>query len=133
MELYKGIYRPEFTELLKERNAQIPPRDLKEITSFNPKRPLNEEEAAIVEERLQQLREQNARVLSKAEKQKEEIERLAGSFTVDARLSRRPKLKRAMQKLFGYISDEITFDMYRQALETKRRLEIEEAEELFED
>ena len=48
-------------------------------------------------------------------------------------ISQRPRLKKAVKTVFGNKSKEITFEMYRQALEEKIRLEEEDSGSMFEE
>lgn len=52
------------------------------------------------------------------------------SFELDIR--NRPSLKRAIQKAFGYTTNTITYSMYKEALELKKQLEVQDVREYVE-
>ena len=104
--------------------------------SFSTQKPLTLEEAKIVNDRVNLLRAQIERIRSKTKKAEGKIlSQMEGadlpSFKLD--ISGKPKLRKATKVVFGSKADEITFTMYRQALEEKIALEKADSDSMFEE
>ena len=100
-------------------------------------KPLTEEEATLVDEKIARLRSKLTSINKKigfAEKsilQQQENDRDQPSFSFD--ISDKPRLRRFTKVVFGQKLDKITFSQYKQMLEEKQRLEKEDGNSMFEE
>ncbi len=121
---------------LKGKEESIVKRPRSPVSSTANK-PLTREEADIIDERLFTLRDNIKRIKDKVTKAEETIknslERGDGRPSYVLNIEDKPKLKKAARKVFGERVQEITFQMYREALEEKARLEREDANSFFEE
>lgn len=100
-------------------------------------KPLTEEEANLVDEKIARLRAKINSINKKigfAEKSildQQENNRDQASFTFD--ISDKPRLRRFAKIIFGEKLDKITFSQYKEMLKEKERLEKEDGNSMFED
>jgi len=119
---------------LKETPASA---DTTSKSSNTKARPLTLEEAEVVEERIDKIRGRIERIKGKiGDAELQIIEQLEGnpdlpSFKMN--IVGKPRLRKAAKVCFGYKAEEITFAMYRQALEEKAAMEKEDASSMFEE
>jgi hypothetical protein len=155
-DVFKRIYdptKPNVQDKLKRNNGASPtdasttakrvlnkesqPFNYKDDGSFSTQKPLTMDEAKVVNDRIDVLRAQIDRIRSKTEAvEKKILNQLEGNpdlptFKMD--ISKRPKLRKATKVVFGFKADEISFTMYRQALEEKIALEKEDSDSMFEE
>ena len=95
--------------------------------------PLTQEEAALVDQRIDKLLESIGDTRDRVADTQKRIELQVApkdgnelSFKLDIR--KKPSLKRAIAAVFGVKSDTITYSMYKQCVELKRLLEEEESD-----
>lgn len=157
-DVFKKLYepnQPEIQDSLKRNDGTAPqdaspeairekantkasqPFRYKDDGSFSTQKPLSQEEAKVISDRIDVLRAQIDRIRSKTQEvEKKILNQLEGNpdlptFKMD--ISKRPKLRKATKVVFGSKANEITFTMYRQALEEKIALEKEDSDSMFED
>lgn len=95
--------------------------------------PLTEEEAYAVDEYIESLKNELAGTLNKLNALKQSIDSAAApqggaEFNLKINMSKKPTLRRAVQKVFGIKTDVLTYSMYKEALKAKARLEEEESD-----
>lgn len=97
-------------------------------------RPLTAEEAAAVEQKVDEMRDAIAATRRRIAAMRSKIDAKAApdgqaeiGFEVD--LSKKGSLRRAIKKVFGVKPTHLTYSMYRAALEAKRQLEDQEAKD----
>jgi hypothetical protein len=97
-------------------------------------KPLTAKEAEEVDRVIETQRADIARTRQRIAETRSFIDNVAApkggpelSFKLD--ISRKPTLRRAVKKVFGRKTDEITYSMYKFALEEKRRIERQEAKD----
>lgn len=95
--------------------------------------PLTEEEAAAVDNAISSLREQLSVTRQRIEDIRHFIDKTAApekgkelAFTLD--ISNKPTLKRAVRKIFGVTTGEITYSMYKACIAAKQAIEQEEVD-----
>lgn len=100
-------------------------------------KPLTMEEAEAVDRKVAILRERIAATRGKLASLRGRIDTTASpegsqemAFQID--ISKKPTLKRAIQRVFGVKTNTITYSMYKAALETLRQLEKQEAGDYLE-
>ena len=105
----------------------------KKLFSDEVPRPLTEGEAIAVEQKVDEMQEAIAATRARISSMRTKIDAQAApdgqaeiSFEVD--LKRKRRLRRAIRKAFGEKPETLTYSMYRAALEAKRQLEDQEAE-----
>lgn len=125
------------TEDILSSRERMSSRVPKAIIPPGAKRPLTLEEAEIIDERILLARASVERIFSKIDKAEQSIlnslQGKNGKPTFSLDISKKPKLKKAARKVFGQRVTEITFDMYREALEEKSILEKMDANSFFEE
>lgn len=95
--------------------------------------PLTEAEAQHVDAYMENLQERINKTKNRIASVRNFIDETAApangeelSFNID--ISKRPVLKKAISKVFGFKSNTITYSMYKAALERKRQLEKDESD-----
>ena len=105
----------------------------KKLFSDEVPRPLTEDEAVAVEQKVDETRKAIAATRARISLIRARIDAQAApdgqaeiSFEVDLR--KKGRLRRAIKKAFGKKPETLTYGMYKAALEAKRQLEDQEAE-----
>lgn len=95
--------------------------------------PLTEDEAAEIDRqinatlnRISVTQQQIHRIQSNIEEQLSNSNK-SGEYAINMDISKKPRIRRAIKKLFGYKTDTITFSMYKQMLEAKHLIEEQES------
>ena len=148
-EIFKKIYEPknkipdqDLPRAIRERKVQSRKEaeesvKLKELppSGKGGDRPLTIKEAEVVEERIEQLRARAERIKGKiSEAETQIIQQLEGnpdlpSFAMN--IVGKPRLRHAAKGVYGHKAEEVTFPMYRQALQEKQALEKADSESMF--
>lgn len=95
--------------------------------------PLTEAEAKEVDHYIEELKEGIAQTRGRISKIRNFIDETANpkdgqEFSLSLDISKKPTVRRAIQKVFGYKTDSLTYSMYKAAVELKRKLEDEESQ-----
>ena len=101
------------------------------------KTPLTKEESDFIDESIKLTQRRivstRKRIASVKGKVDEEMSTLAdargGEISFKLDISKKPRIKRAIKKLFGIKSDTITYSMYKELLEARDLLEARESDE----
>lgn len=112
-------------EILFE-NLDIAFEEREQIFQEVPPTPVDPAETA--RENLQNIREQAEEVLSRVEELKQKVDRKGKRFSVSTNQPRGSSLYKAMVRLFGKRTTEVTYDDYKRALEMRTQLSKEDAE-----
>lgn len=139
--LYQPGFDPEHVDLAEALNLSKDDLEIIEkriavaenrLLSSEVPQPLSEEEAAAVEQKVDEMRAAIAATRRKISAIRARIDAKAAptgqaeiSFEVD--LSKKGRLRRAIKKAFGIRPESLTYSMYKAALEAKKQLEEEEA------
>lgn len=115
---------------LSKKKGGVSPSDPAESVNGVPI-PLTEEEAKEADRQLRSLLRRIGTTRDKIKNLKDSIDRgVAGKdktqFSVKVNLKKKPRLRRAMEQTFGYKSNQITYSMYKELLEARKKLEREE-------
>ena len=137
----QGLYSPDFV-----RNPEdianpivedvVPNTEIKKPTTPGSSSdvPLTEEEALAVDKEIEDTLEriQNTREVIKATKTK--IDSLVNlhsnneELVFELDISKKPRIKRAIRKVFGMNTNTITYSMYKELLKAKNQLEKEQGQ-----
>lgn len=139
--LYRPDYDPEEFKLvqalkLNEDDLRIVEQRVKEaekkLFGADVPRPLTAEEAAVVEQKVRDMRDAIATTRTRISATRARIDAKAApdgqaevAFEVD--LKKKQRLRRAIKSVFGIKPNALSYSMYRAALEAKRELEDREA------
>lgn len=149
VDLTKGLYDPTFEpdlkalsdfvenpdkrreKVQKKVRSKIEPATTPEGFDGNPKAPLTEEEAAEVDLYIENLRGRINTQREEIRSIKDIIDGVASpdggeEFNVKLPIENRPSLQKAVQLVFGVSTDNITYSMYKAAVELKRQIEDSE-------
>ena len=143
--IIEGIYRPDYEpedlklvgalaldeddlKVVEERVAEVEQK----LLSADVPTPLTEEEAAVIEGKVDEMRDAIAqtrrrisRISSKIDQQAAPDGQAEISFNVD--LKKKGRLRPAIRKVFGVTPETLTYSMYKSALQAKRQIEESEA------
>ncbi len=113
-------------------NTEGLPRNAKPLTGMAAiKKPINSEEAQIIEQKKNDLLDNCKRIKTKLNEEFEKIDKEAANWSHTFELKNRPKLRKAIQRVFGEKKNTITYSEYRRLLKIKKRLEIMEASDIL--
>jgi len=90
-------------------------------------KPINEDEAQVIENKKDEILQRCKKVRGKLEKQLEKADKVASGWSHTFDLKRRPKLRKAIQRVFGEKKSTITYAEYKELLKRKKALEVAEA------
>lgn len=140
---FEGLYNPRFVpeehnlnDFVQEIERRVETRQTvkKKLESTDTPFPLTREEvdeigriAAGQLKRIGELRERINTLRSRVDQAVINSYGKEPSFTLD--ISKKPTLKRAIQRVFGISTNVITYSMYKQAIELKSQLERNETQE----
>lgn len=107
------------------------------LAEGKPRVPVTPEQADLIQSKAQSVLDRGTRVLNKLNALENEIHAAlmdAGetrdlSFNID--VSRKPRLRQAILVIFGEKRPTITYEMYREALKLKKKMEAEESKDVF--
>ena len=145
--ILQGLYRPDFdpeelkvAEALKldEDDLKIVEERVKEVEAKlfddDAPRPLSPEEAALIEQKVDDMREAIAATRRRIANMRARIDEQAApdgqaeiGFEMD--LKKKQALRRAIKAAFGVKPKTLTYSMYKAALEAKRLVEDQEAKD----
>ena len=154
--VFKELYEPEFVSRdldlkafydIAEKEAE---EDVKNIlgtirsfeagdknTSFTGRgiidKPITEEEAQVIEGKKKEVLDRCKRVRGSLDEQFEKIDEVAVNWSHTFDLKRRPRLRKAIQRVFGEKKSTITYLEYRELLKRKKALEAIEAADLLKE
>ena len=148
-EFVGGLYNPEFlpedldlndfVEEVEVRNEEVRQSlDVKSSQGVTTRLPITEEEAAEAAAQIKTTLKRLETTKERIQSIRSQIDLLVrpggsaaggGSSELSFRLdiSKKPRLRRAIQKLFGYKTDTITYSMYKELLRAKNQLEQDES------
>lgn len=96
-------------------------------------RPLTREEAEEVDKTIEKMRGDIASTRQRIIEMRKFIDETANpadgpELSFKLNISKKPTIKRAVRKVFGIKTDQITYSMYKAALELKRQVEKQESD-----
>ena len=96
-------------------------------------KPLTEEEANAIDQKVAELKDKGLRLQGQIQIMKQSLDEMISASgrpepRVKVDLKNNPALRKAIQDIFGYKTDEITYTMYKEVLEAKRMLEQQEVD-----
>lgn len=94
--------------------------------------PLTEAQAEEVDRYIESLKESIAQTRGRIATLRAHIDATAipengPEFTLQIDISKKPSVRKAIQKVFGYKTNSLTYSMYKAAIELKRKIEQDEA------
>ena len=96
------------------------------------KKPLTREESLRVEDKKVQIRERAIRLRNGMADELRKIDNEAVDWSHTFDLSKRPRLRKAIKRVFGYSGKEtITYDEFKSLLMRKKQLEVSEAADMM--
>ena len=139
-QLYRPGFDPEDFKLadslkLDEDDLKIVEERIKEVEkrlfSTDVPQPLSKEEAAVVEQKVDEFREAIAATRARVSNIRNKIDLAAvqgeAEISFDVNLKKKQQLRRAVRKAFGVKTNSLTYSMYRAAVDAKRQLEDKES------
>lgn len=136
-ELLDGLYAPEFmpNELGINRFV-IDPDEETEVTQRTAEAkiaaapgeatPLTEKEAAYVDQKIEDQLAAIQAARTRIAEMRDSLDQQVGDVSFDLPIDKRKALKRAVKIVFGMKTNTITYEMYKAAVEAKRRIERDE-------
>jgi len=145
--ILKSLYRPDFDpENFKLADAlKLDQEDLriveerikkveKRLFSGDVPEPISEQEAAAIEQKVDELRDAIAATRTRIAGMRARLDESASpdgqsEISFDVNLAKKQRLRRAVRKAFGVKATTLTYSMYRAAIDAKRQLEDKEAKD----
>ena len=154
--VFKELYEPEFVSRdldlkafynLSEKEAEEDVEQvLSSIRSFRAgdknasftgrgiiDKPITEEEAQAIELKKDAILDRCERVRGKLDGELDKIDKAAVNWSHTFDLKRRPRLRKAIQRVFGEKKSTITYLEYRELLKRKKALEVTEAADMLKE
>ena len=105
----------------------------KKLFSSEVPRPLTEEEAGAIEQKVDEMRDAIAATRRRIAAMRGKIDAQAApdgqaEISFEVNLKKKGRLRRAIKKAFGTKPETLTYSMYKAALEAKKQIEESEAE-----
>lgn len=141
--IIQGLYRPDYdpeefklAEALKldEDDLKIVEQRVQEVEQrlFTPEgdapKPLTPEEAAVIEQKVDETRDAIAATRSRIANMRARIDQQA-EIAFEVNLKKKQRLRRAIKAVFGIKPNALTYSMYKTCLEAKRQIEDQEAKD----
>lgn len=153
-DIFESLYKPEFLpeqlELASSTNIDDQSKSTSIVTNsigvtefkLKPflkevgiRLPLNEDEAQqvdlIIADRLNRIKRINGKIATIEASIDNTLSKKGFGFSIN--ISKRPRLKKAIKVIFGKSSSTITYEMYKEALAIKRKMENESSTDPFSD